>query len=102
MNIRPFMLAADVGKKGAGILRVKPSIKWDKDRGKEPARPKDEFPWFWGWDEATTDFAAGRTSMATGGMTCTIRVSSRWLLAARRGWHERACGWHVGSAGLSA
>ena len=47
LNIRPFMLAEDVGKKGAGILRAKPNIKWDKDRGKEPERPKAEFPWFW-------------------------------------------------------
>ena len=48
MNIRPF-LASDIpgGKKGAGILRVKPNIKWDKDRGKEPQRDKKEFPWFW-------------------------------------------------------
>ena len=39
MNIRPF-LAADIpgGKKGAGVLRAKPNIKWDKDCGKEPAR----------------------------------------------------------------
>src|SRR5262249_38449454 len=35
VNIRPFMMAADIGKKGAGILRVKPNIKWNKDRGKE-------------------------------------------------------------------
>jgi len=34
MNIRPF-LAEDLsgGKKGAGVLRVRPKIKWDKDRG---------------------------------------------------------------------
>ena len=48
VNIRPF-LTSDIpgGKKGAGILRAKPGIKWDKDRGKEPHRPKDEYPWFW-------------------------------------------------------
>lgn len=48
MNIRPFM-ATDIpgGKKGAGLLRIKPNIKWDKDRGKEPNRAKSEFPWFW-------------------------------------------------------
>jgi hypothetical protein len=48
MNIRPFM-ASDLpnGKKGAGVLRVKPNIKWDKDRGKEPHRLKEEYPWFW-------------------------------------------------------
>ena len=58
MNIRPF-LAQDIpgGKKGAGILRAKPNIKWDKDRGKEPVRDKEEFPWFWGWDEEKQDFA---------------------------------------------
>ena len=48
MNIRPF-LASDLpnGKKGAGILRSKPNVKWEKDRGNEPQRPKEEFPWFW-------------------------------------------------------
>ena len=61
MNIRPFLMAADVGKKGAGVLRVKPNINWEKDRGKDPFRPKDEFPWFWGWDEETEAFAGGST-----------------------------------------
>jgi hypothetical protein len=58
MNIRPF-LAQDIpgGKKGAGILRAKPNIKWEKDRGKEPVRDKAEYPWFWGWDEVAQDFA---------------------------------------------
>lgn len=35
LNIRPFLSVPDVGKKGAGILRDKPKIKWDKDRGKD-------------------------------------------------------------------
>ena len=39
MNIRPFV--------EAGILRKNPNIKWTKDRGKEPERPKEEYPWFW-------------------------------------------------------
>ena len=58
VNIRPFM-ARDIpgGKKGAGVLRAKPNIKWDKDRGKEPTRHKAEYPWFWGWDEKAQDFA---------------------------------------------
>jgi hypothetical protein len=59
LNIRPFLSVPDVKAKGAGILRVKPKIKWDKDRGKEPQRPKEDFPWFWGWDEKTTDFPGG-------------------------------------------
>ena len=32
--------------KGAGLLRTKPNIKWEKDRGKEPLCAKTEFPWF--------------------------------------------------------
>ena len=61
LNIRPF-LAEDIpgGKKGAGLLRAKPNIKWEKDRGKEPQRDKAEFPWFWGWDGELQDFAGGR------------------------------------------
>ena len=65
LNIRPF-LSAELrkgGKAGAGILRAKPStIRWSKDKGKEPMRSKEEFPWFWGWDENSpaiaTDFGA--------------------------------------------
>jgi len=62
LNIRPF-LASDLpnGRAGAGILRFKPSIKWGKDRGKEPHRPKEEYPWFWGWDEQTVDFLGAKT-----------------------------------------
>lgn len=59
MNIRPFVTVADVKVKGAGILRVNPKIKWDKDRGKEPQRSKQDYPWFWGWDGKTTDFPGG-------------------------------------------
>ncbi|XZE55885.1 DNA methyltransferase [Planctomycetaceae bacterium SH139] len=61
INIRPFM-AVDIpgGQKGAGILRVAPKrMKWGKDRGKEPKRPIDEYPWFWSWDQTTEDFAGG-------------------------------------------
>ena len=61
LNIRPF-LAGDLpnGRKGAGILRCKPNIKWKKDRGKEPKRPKGEYPWFWNWDENSQDFLGNR------------------------------------------
>lgn len=63
LNIRPFMTAKPLGTraKGACILRVTPKIKWDKDRGKEPQRAKEDFPWFWSWDESTQDFAGGAT-----------------------------------------
>lgn len=39
MNIRPFV--------EANILRKKPNIKWKKDRGKEPERPREQYPWFY-------------------------------------------------------
>jgi hypothetical protein len=63
MNIRPFMKAKTLGTKakGACILRATSKIKWDKDRGKEPQRPRDDFPWFWGWDETTENFAGMKT-----------------------------------------
>ena len=34
LNIRPFMGMPDGGKKGAGILRDKPNMNWNKERGK--------------------------------------------------------------------
>ena len=59
MNIRPFMMIKTLN--GKSIFRKAPNIKWDKkDRGKEPERPKKEFPWFWGWDEESEDFMGGR------------------------------------------
>ena len=61
VNIRPFMAARTLNGRGATacILRTTPRIKWDKDRGKEPPRDKADFPWFWGWDEITSDFVGG-------------------------------------------
>ncbi|MGO2452637.1 Eco57I restriction-modification methylase domain-containing protein [Pseudomonas taetrolens] len=42
LNIRPFLMARDVSKKGAGILRWAPNIKWAKDRGKDV----ESAPWY--------------------------------------------------------
>jgi hypothetical protein len=39
VNIRPFVVA--------NVLRKPPNIKWSKDRGKEPERDPEQFPWFW-------------------------------------------------------
>lgn len=57
INIRPFMTAKPLGAraKGACILRTTPKIKWDKDRGKEPQRPREHYPWLWGWDPDNKD-----------------------------------------------
>ena len=61
LNIRPFMTARPLGArtKNACILRTSPKIKWQKDRGTEPLRDKEDYPWFWGWDQASNDFAGG-------------------------------------------
>ena len=67
LNIRPFMRAElrKGGRTGAGILRMKPTVRWGKDRGQEPEEPRsrEEFPWFYscpggGNAEARTDFEA--------------------------------------------
>lgn len=43
MNIRPFMTVEQPGgRKGAGVLREKPNIKWTKDRGKDV----ESAPWY--------------------------------------------------------
>lgn len=56
INIRPFM-ASDLpgGRAGAGILRWKPNIHWGKDRGREPTRPQQQFPWLWSGGRFTGD-----------------------------------------------
>ena len=43
-NIRPFIKAGVFKKEPKSILK-------DKDRGKEPRRDKDEYPWFWSGKE---------------------------------------------------
>jgi hypothetical protein len=62
INIRPFMAAKPLGtrSKSACILRTTPKIKWEKDRGKEPLRPREDFPWFWGWDENSGNFEGAK------------------------------------------
>ena len=66
-NIRPFLLAGDVGKRGAGLFRSIPLKLKDKDRGTELHRPKADYPWFWCEEAPGTD--------PTGG---TDFVGNRW------------------------
>ncbi len=42
LNIRPWLRVPDVGKKGAGVLRDRPNIQWEKDRGKDGVSA----PWY--------------------------------------------------------
>jgi len=89
LNIRPFLMAKDVGKKDTGILRAMPDNTWSdkkklgrKDRGKEPEslRPRHLFPWFWSCDpeqhrEHRVDFGAGTGGSALAGKSFT---GERW------------------------
>jgi hypothetical protein len=61
INIRPWLTATPYqsGRRDGCILRITPKIKYGKDRGKEPRCKKEDFPWFWTWDEKTDDFAGG-------------------------------------------
>jgi hypothetical protein len=59
-NIRPFLRAGDVGKKGAGLFRTVPLVLKAKDRGTEPSRPQQEYPWFWCEAEPGTDPSGGQ------------------------------------------
>jgi hypothetical protein len=54
LNIRPFLSCGDVKVTGAGVLRVKPKIHWNNDRGKDV----ESAPWYklgtvYGLDEGT-------------------------------------------------
>ena len=64
-NIRPFLLAGDVGKRGAGLFRAIPLKLKESDRGNEPQRPKEEYPWFWCEEEPGTDPAGGENFVGT-------------------------------------
>lgn len=92
LNLRPWMTARPLNARGAKacILRSTPNVKWDKDRGKEPERPKADYPWFWGWESATEAQQAGKESF-TGGSTFD---GNRWNdvhlpLATKRTARER-------------
>ena len=90
MNIRPFMLAElSRGRKGAGVLRFPPKIKWTKDRGKEPNRPTEDYPWFWSWDENTdapTNFAGG--DKFTGDRWNDLHYTNAFKQQAREQWQQ--------------
>lgn len=83
MNIRPFMTARPLGARSASacILRTTPKIKWTKDRGKEPVRDKEGYPWFWGWDEMTPDFSGG--AKFDGNRWSNLHYSTAFKQAAR-------------------
>jgi hypothetical protein len=82
LNIRPFLMAQDVGRRGAGVLRFRPNISWDKDRGKEPKRDKASFPWFWCDDEPDTDPSGSREF--TGHRWNDVHLSLDFKRAARK------------------
>jgi hypothetical protein len=83
INIRPFMTARPLAarSKNACILRVTPRIRWDKDRGKEPERQKEDYPWFWSWDGSSQDFPGA--DRFDGNRWNGLHYTNRFKLAAR-------------------
>jgi hypothetical protein len=65
LNIRPFLTAKprNPGRRDACILRVTPRVKKlaGADRGAEPKREREDFPWFYADDSdvGTLDFPGG-------------------------------------------
>jgi hypothetical protein len=84
LNIRPFLSVPDVRTKGAGVLRVRPNVKWDKDRGKEPKRQIRQYPWFWGWD-GTLDFTGGEVFTGDRVNDCHYSLSHKRLVKQQAG-----------------
>jgi hypothetical protein len=64
-NIRPFLLAGDVGKKGSGLFRTVPLKLKESDRGTEPERPRADYPWFWCEEDPGTDPTGGKSFVGT-------------------------------------
>jgi len=90
INIRPFMAAKPLNARGknASILRVAPKIKWEKDRGKEPYRLRDDYPWFWNWDGSTPEFRGGE--VFDGNRHNDLHYSRAAKLAARESFEKGA------------
>ena len=74
INIRPFA--------NANVLRKSVKFKSQKDPAKEPHRDKNEFPWYWGWDEETQDFA-GIGTAPDGNRWNDCHYTNRFKKAAR-------------------
>jgi len=76
-NIRPFLLAGDVGRRGAGLFRTAPLALKDKDRGTEPERPKCDYPWYWCEDEPGTDPCGGGEFVGSRWNNCHLTLSRK-------------------------
>ena len=101
LNIRPFMRAElrKGGRAGAGILRWKPNITWNEDRGREPEelRPRGDFPWFWGCpgDESAahrTDFIAAPDAEFDANRWNDLHYTRKTKVAARERAEDRGSG----------
>lgn len=91
LNVRPFLLAADMKQKGAGLLRCKVErIKWTKDKGKEreQLKPRDQFPWFWSCNpeipQHRTDYVASKAAVFDGARWNELHYTRRLKEDARK------------------
>lgn len=54
-----------------------PKVNWGKDKGKEPQRDRQEFPWFWGWDGETSDWVGGKIFTVERFNDCHFSVAAK-------------------------
>jgi hypothetical protein len=76
-NIRPFLLAGDVGKKGAGLFRTVPLTLKENDRGTEPVRPRSDYPWFWCEEDPGTDPKGDKTFVGIRWNTAHLTLATK-------------------------
>lgn len=76
-NIRPYLLAGDVGKKGSGLFRTVPLELKESDRGTEPERPRADYPWFWCEEDPGTDPKGGKDPVGTRWNTTHLTLATK-------------------------
>jgi hypothetical protein len=76
-NIRPFLYAGDVAKKGAGLFRTVPLKLKESDRGTEPERPRADYPWFWCEEDPGTDPKGGKDPVGTRWNTTHLTLATK-------------------------
>lgn len=88
VNIRP-LLSVDLngGKKGAGILRCRPGIGWEPDRGAEPGGSRLDFPWLWGFNGQAKDFGGGAKFDGVRWNSCHYSIAHKQSIRESRRLH---------------
>ena len=77
VNIRPFMASPNDNTGASNLLRFRPKINWKKSKGKETAAQKEDYPWFYDWDEISVDWKGGSVLTGERHNDCHFSVSEK-------------------------